>query len=519
LKRPLLILAVFLAGAALRAEPLHVGRITVRPLDVYSDAEATRGALYGAADKLHIETRESVIRKFLLFREGEEYHPERLQETERNLRALHFLKSASVVASAPHDGVVDVVVTTQDSWSIAPETQASNKGGGSTFGASLSETNLFGTGRSLALRWDKNVDRTRFGIDLQDPAVNSSHWNARVAYAVTSDGYDRLLHMRRPFYSFATPWAVDVTFQSLRQNDRRYASGFEVDRFRRDHLFGVVSFGRALDPNDSQANRVVGGLRIARDEFFRVSGEVVPESRDFHYLFVRYEHARNDFVKLNFINKDLRYEDFNLGRTYSLEAAVSPHVAGASGNTFFARACLADGFRTGANGFIVPSFTVDSRFDGGVQNAVSTASVNYVQRYDGQHPSATVGRIAMTSGWRLDRDQQFFADGLTGLRAYRLHAFAGSRSVVANLEHRLYLGREVAQLLSPGIVAFVDAGNATYGGGAQLMKLKTDVGIGVRVGLPRTPKNLLRIDLAYPLNSEARGRRGMLISFASGQAF
>lgn len=503
----------------MRGETLHVGKVVVRPLDVYSDLEASKGAVYSAASRLHIETRQSVIRKFLLFHEGEEYRPERLAETERNLRALHFLKSANVTASAPHDGVVDVTVTTQDSWSIAPETQASNKGGGNTFGASLSETNLLGTGRSLALRWDKNVDRSRYGIDLQDPAINSSYWNARLAYAVTSDGYDRLLHLRRPFYSFATPWAVDVTFQSLRQNDRRYAGGIEVDRFRRDHLLGNVSFGRALDPNDEEANRVVTGVRLARDRFFQISGEVVPESRDFRYLFVRYEHARNDFLKLNFINKDLRYEDFNLGRTWSVEAAASPRIAGASGNTLFTRACLADGMRTSANGFIVPSVALESRFGGGMQNAVGTASLNYVRRYDTEHPSATVGRIAFVSGWRLDRDQQFFADGLTGLRAYRLHAFTGSRSFIANLEHRLYLGREVAQLVSPGIVAFIDTGNATYGGASDLFKLKTDVGIGLRIGLPRTPKNLLRIDLAYPLNQEPRGKRGMLISFASGQAF
>jgi hypothetical protein len=519
LKRTILFVVAILAGTALRAQPLRVGTVTIRALDVYSETEATRGAVYSVADRLHVETRKSVIRKFLLFREGDEFHHERLEETERNLRALHFLKSASVVASPPHDGVVDVVVTTQDSWSVAPETQASNKGGGNTFGASLAESNLFGSGRSLALRWDKNTDRSRLGIDLQDPALNSSFWNARLAYTMTSDGYDRLFVLRRPFYSFATPWAVDVVFQAVQQNDRRYAAAIETSRFRRDHLFTIVSFGRALDPNDVQANRVVGGLRLARDEFSPMSGDVVPESRDFRYLFIRYDHARNRFVKLNFINKDLRYEDFNLGRSYTLEAAVSPRAVGARDNTFFTRACFAEGFRTGANGFVIPSITGETRFNSGVQNTIGTATVNYVQRYESDHPSATVGRIAVNAGWRVDRDQQFFADGLTGLRAYRLHAFAGSRSFVANLEQRLYLGREVGQLVSPGVVAFIDAGNATYGGTAELMKLKADIGIGIRIGLPRTPKNLLRIDLAYPLNPEPRGRRGMLISFASGQAF
>jgi hypothetical protein len=518
LNRAIVFLALFLGTSAF-AQPLRVGKITIRPLDVYSDDEAARGAVYSAADKLHIETRASVIRKFLLFREGDPFSPERLAETERNLRAQRFLKSASVIAQPPHDGVIDVVVTTQDSWSIAPETQAGNKGGSSQVGASIVETNLLGSGKALALRWDKNVDRSRFLIDYQDPTINSSYWNARVTYGMNSDGFEHAFSLGRPFYAFSTPWSTNFEFDSLRQDDRLYLASTTTDIFHHANTSIVASFGRAFDPNDVRANRVIGGLRVARDEFSSVSGSTLPDSHDFRYLFARYEHAKNDFVKLNFINKDLRYEDFNLGGSYSLEAAVSPRAFGTTANTLFGRACLSDGARLGDTSFVIPSLAVESRFDGGAQNSIANASVNYVKRYDTDHPTATVARVAFIDGWRLDRNVQFFADGLTGLRAYRLHAFTGSRSFIANVEQRIYLGREIAQLVSPGVVAFVDSGNATYGGASKLFALKSDVGVGLRIGLPRSPKNLIRIDVAYPLNSEIGGRRGLLVSFASGQAF
>ncbi|MGH7489489.1 MAG: POTRA domain-containing protein, partial [bacterium] len=178
MKSPLLVLGLLIA-AALNAQtepPLRIGTITIHPLDVYSKDEARHGRLYQLADRLHIETRESVIRKFLLFREGDVYSPERLAETERNLRAMQFLKSALVVASSPHDGVVDVVVTTQDSWSIAPETQAGSKGGKSTVGATLSETNLLGLGKDLELGWQNGVDRSRIGVTYNDPAFFAPYW-------------------------------------------------------------------------------------------------------------------------------------------------------------------------------------------------------------------------------------------------------------------------------------------------------------------------------------------------------
>jgi hypothetical protein len=518
LKRSLVLLAL-LVGTGAFADTLRIGKVIVRPLDVYSDDEANRGSVYGFADRLHVETREKVIRKFLLFHEGEPFRPERLAETERNLRAQRFLKSASVVAQPPHDGVVDVVVTTQDSWSIAPETQAGNKGGASQVGASIVETNLLGTGKAMALRWDKTVDRTRFLIDYQDPTISSSYWNARVTYGMNSDGYEHTFILGRPFFAFATPWSADFELHSLRQDDRLYLAGETTDQFRHDSSDIIASFGRAFDPNDARANRVTGGLRVARDDFSEESGSTLPESRNFRYLFARYERAQNDFVKLNFINKDLRYEDFNLGGSYSFEAAVSPRAFGTTANTFFARACATDGLRLGDNSFAIPSFTIESRFDGGAANSVANASINYVKRFDTDHPTATVARIAVIDGWRLDKDVQFFADGLTGLRAYRLHAFTGSRSFIANVEQRIYLGREIAQLVSPGVVAFFDTGNATYGGVSKLLAVKSDVGVGIRIGLPRSPKNLIRVDVAYPLNAEVGRRRGLLISFASGQAF
>ncbi|MCU1347938.1 MAG: uncharacterized protein JWO56_968, partial [Acidobacteria bacterium] len=111
---------LLLCGSALAATPgpppPRIGTVTIRSLDVYSEGEASRGLLYRMADRLHFETRPSVVEQFLLFHEGDEYRPERLAETERNLSALLFLKSACVVASEPHDGLVYVTVSSQDAW-------------------------------------------------------------------------------------------------------------------------------------------------------------------------------------------------------------------------------------------------------------------------------------------------------------------------------------------------------------------------------------------------------------------
>jgi outer membrane protein assembly factor BamA len=515
------LLAFLVLAASAGAQPLHVGKISVEPLDVYSASEKEHGAFYRLADRFHIETRRRVIEKFLLFREGEVYEPERLAETERNLRALGFLKSASVTASAPHDGVVDVRVVTQDSWSIAPETQAGSRGGMSTYGATISETNLLGLGKGIDLGWNKGVDRRQLALNYNDPAFFAPYLRAHLGYAHTSDGYNRQFNFRRPFFSFATPWASESAFTSFRQDNRLYRDGVEVSRFQQSHRDFGASYGIALHPNDAYASRVTLGFRSIDDDFTTISEhDGFVRMREFRYLLARYEYAENDFLKLNFVNKDLRFEDFNLGRHYSIEAAVSPTALGVDRTTEFVHVRGGSGLRLSDDAFIMPSFSVSTRLASGIQNMIGTANMLYVNRQGGDaYPFTTVGHVAVSSGWRMDPELQFFADGLGGLRGYRAHSFAGSRSIVLNLEERVSLGREMLQLASPGVVAFIDAGNATYGGFGSLMQLKSDIGVGIRIGLPRTPKNLLRIDFAYALNRDLRGRRGLLVSFSSGQAF
>src|SRR5260221_7438083 len=90
---------------------------------------------------------------------------------------------------APYEGLVDVTVITQDAWSREPGGEAGNKGGVSTFGASLTDTNLAGLGRQLTVSYNKGVDRSRAAIDYRDPSFIRPYWLARATYAQNSDGF------------------------------------------------------------------------------------------------------------------------------------------------------------------------------------------------------------------------------------------------------------------------------------------------------------------------------------------
>ncbi|HEY6148111.1 MAG TPA: hypothetical protein VIZ69_10455, partial [Thermoanaerobaculia bacterium] len=183
---------------------------------------------------------------------------------------------------------------------------------------------------------------------------------------------------------------------------------------------------------------------------------------------------------------------------------------------------LGEGWRLGSRTFVLGTLSYRTRYDGAFENEIFSGSGFFVHEFKTQLPRQTfVSRVTVDRGWHLDKDVQFFADGDNGLRGYRLYAFEGNKRIVWNAEQRIFLGREILQLFSLGAAAFFDTGAATpEDQPLRIRDFKTDVGIGLRIGITRAATNsILRIDVAYALNPDAKGRRGLLVSFSSGQGF
>ena len=102
-----------LGEAASRNKPRTIGSIEIRTYNVFDEEEQSAISWgYGFANRLHITTREEVVRQELLFDSGDPYDQEVVAETERNLRALPFLRDAEVKILESDNGIADVRVST-----------------------------------------------------------------------------------------------------------------------------------------------------------------------------------------------------------------------------------------------------------------------------------------------------------------------------------------------------------------------------------------------------------------------
>ena len=106
---------------------------------------------------------------------------------------------------------------------------------------------------------------------------------------------------------------------------------------------------------------------------------------------------------------------------------------------------------------------------------------------------------------------------VNGLRGYPSRQLVGTRRLLANLEHRLDTTVEVLTL-RVGAVVFFDAG--WVGRGRELGAPYTAAGCGLRIGSSRLlGGNVLRIDVARPLDALPDEHQGWQLSVSIGQVF
>ena len=131
-----------------------IGNIVLEKRNIFdlSDPKENKW-LYRWANRLHVVTRDKVIRNQILFENGDAYSGRLLEETERIVRSNRFIYDARVEPIRYEDGVVDVKVMTQDVWSLTPDVSFSRSGGENRTALGIEETNLLGRGQLLIARF------------------------------------------------------------------------------------------------------------------------------------------------------------------------------------------------------------------------------------------------------------------------------------------------------------------------------------------------------------------------------
>lgn len=504
-------------------EGLPIGRLEIDVRDIYDPVPAGRlAALYRLANRLHIRTHEGTVRSQLLVHEGGSWNGARARETARALRALSYLELERFDARRAGDSV-EVHIVTRDNWTTSPEFNL-ERGGGQTFGsASFTERNLLGLGKQLSIGAGRDPTGRANYFSYSDPTVGGSRFRFQYSGSDGTDGATDALDLGVPFYAEDTPYSYGVLWRRVTSVMRLYQYGVDV-----------ANLDRRLEETEihwSRGTRVDGAIRrmtfsfLVRDRRLGPSraqaGVPTPflggeENLKLRRLGYEVEMWRPEYVQRFGVNHMDRVEDFDLGDRLALKAGFSPAFLGSTEDELYFEGRLHAGTETPL-GF--------GWLDGSIRSRARRTPLETVRRLDARwivqaHSRQTLVLAALgIDGDRTARDFQVVLGGLNGLRAYPVQALAGRRAWRFNVEDRWVFARDVAQLVTVGAAAFVDAARA-WGAGAGGTDWFRAAGAGLRVSLPHSALNqVVRFDVAFPLRPTRDGRREAVFSFGSSQAF
>ena len=485
-----------------------IGVVEIDRREVFDEQTGGGFAPHRIATRVHVRTREQVVRRELLFASGDAVDRELIEQTERNLRGLSFLRDARVeTIDVDSDGDgraerIDVRVTTWDRWSLSPRVDFEQVEDRTKWELGASERNLLGFGKAITASRRVNLDRTIDRVLYRDPQLAGSRVRMQASLANLSDGHDQFLAFDRSYLSLRDRWSVTGDVRRFAQTEPIYRDGVEVDRLGLRGRAGGLEVGRALSRGDAHAVRLHGAYR-ARAE------EVGPERRRFGIAEVGLRSVTHRFVRLTHVNHFERTEDFNLGaESHAAVGLSAAALGGAAGGALFFGASHRQGVRFRDDHFVVLGVGFGGRRERSLwRNAQVAVNVRYLQKHTVR--TALVGKLDYRHGHRLDPEVQLRLGADSGLRGYPNRQFNGTRSLLLSAEERWFLADDVWQLLSVGFAAFVDSGYAwPEDRPVHLADLKTSVGVSLLLGSHRlASRGGVRFDLGYALDPVAGARR------------
>jgi len=500
------------SGAVLEQQGARVGNILIDPENIFDTSDPREDyRLYRLANLLHIKTHPEVIRQQLLFKSGEPYSQRLVEESERILRGARYLYDARIKPVAYHDGVVDLMVTTRDVWTLNPGISFGRHGGKNTTGIELEELNILGTGTSLSLAQKSGLDRDTTAIEFKDPHVLGSWVTLAAMYSDNSDGRASALTLDRPFYALDTRWAAGVNLLDQEQVDSLYDLGHVVDQFREQRQFAEAYWGRSSGLRNGWTRRWLVGATYDEKDFSLAPDwrdALLPQDRKFVYPWIGFELIQDDYTKYRNHDQIGRTEDFHLGTRLSARLGWASSSFGSNRDALIFSATAGYGMGTSEKSTLLFKAGVDGRYqDGGLRDAVLKAAARYYNKQSEQ--MLFFADLSTTAGHRLDLDDQILLGGDNGLRGYPLRYQNGDASALLTLEQRYFTHWYPFRLFRVGAAAFFDIGR-TWGNSDVSTPSPTpsqgwlkDIGLGLRLGNSRSGLgNVVHVDLAFPLDGD-----------------
>lgn len=443
------------------------------------------------ANKLHRVTQDQIVRRELLFKEGDTLDQELVDETARNLRGLGFLATADVRENRVNDSLVDLDVVTRDRWSLYAAPWITNDGGITSASLWVGQSNFRGMGQSLNMSGNYLTSRKKpWGgeIDFNEPRTFGSEISTWVGYANSEDLIQTAVSVVKPFHTEEENWSAGIFANVGRVKAVQYENGslsvVQFFNFNSESIWGIYSINSGDDK--VRLGAAFRRNRFGKDSLFNsISQRTTLLNFSLGWLTRR-------FVTESYFDDLGRIEDVTLGLSSSAVLGRDIEIPGlyyfVFQNEFSEK--LFDSYLSGSAGI--------QGYDENSDLKEVTLSIGFTGAAKTSPTSSIVASVNCVYGLNWSNGGQMFLDSPNRLRGIPAFAFTGNRRITGNLEHRFENDLRW-KFFTIGNVIFADGG-MIWGQGENYAETHfyKSFGYGLRIQNERLlGGTIIRLDFAY----------------------
>ncbi len=481
--------------------------------------------------RLHSNTRDEVVRNFLLFEPGDVCTELQRSESERILRAQPYLVDARVRAFDDGAGGVELEVETRDEFSVVASLTVS---GASPVvrGITMGESNLAGRGMYAALEWrDGLAYNDLVGVRVVHNQFMGERNIARLFGTRAQRGHDYGAEVLRPYYTDLQRVAWHVGVGGTRDYVRfvRPLDDGSHLALRRDFgdVGAVVRVGepgrlKLVGLSLSHERGVVDSrpVRIERKGFandpLAAAFPALYRSANVTRINVLAGMRRLSFLRVEGFDALTGVQDVRRGVQTALTLGRSLGVLNGADRDLFVRYDVYAGGGS-PRSFVGFETLTEARRDASTRSWDGVLTSGRVAWYlKPWRNQLTLTSLNWSAGWDVRVPYQLsLADREGGLLGYRNSRDGGARRTVLRVEQR-WLPTPRTTVGDLGLAFFADVGKIWRGDVpfATTTPIRGTIGVGILAAVPRRSRRLWRLDIGMPVGSDAHAGFEIRISSA-----
>lgn len=489
--------ASFVDFKGMKIRRIEIKRLNVFGTSINNPDYFSPNSIEKILNKTHVNTFERIIRKNLLFKEGENVSPLTLSDNERLIRNLPYIDDARILVIPVSESDVDVIVITKDIYSLGATASFSGLEKGSV---SVFERNIFGMGHEFGITvpYDNDYsDSPGLGVNYRINNVFKSFTNMNVFY------YDGLgkktygLDLSRRLVSSSTKYAGGVSVRQMYTSE-------DLDSL---HVPEPLKYNlqdywllRSFLLNRESVTRIMLGVRYTNNNVFD-HPFILPES--YHHL-QRYKmflgslsFSIQKFYKANLIYSYGRTEDIPYGGLFSVTAGNE--ISEFKRRIYFS-SYLSIGGSVNSIGYFRNSAGFGTFFnDGKTEQGILSFDSKFISNltYIGRYKIRNFINAQYTRGFDRYSDEQLIIKTDNGFSGFRNDSIGNAQRFSVSIESVIF---SPVNLYGFRFAAFGFADLAFLFDTNEYMSrgdLLSAVGIGIRIRNDNLILNTLQIRLGF----------------------